>query len=666
MSRVRCLLGVVVALLIVGLGGLGAAPASARTCVPIAANNAVQNGTWNGAEVDCFTIEVPAAAESSPRLLLFQLRGEAAKLTVLNAQGRKVCLADPIEASLSHVLGRCSLDAGTYTVDTRYGGSGSKTAVRPYSLAVQDRLDPKGCKDLGRVTTKSLSPVLPAGGVACWTLRVSGRGVIVTRAPYSRPALSIVDGKRELCDGPDLGDYTAGCGLSPGTYRLIAYFERWSSEPPAPITFNVAPPSSCPTVLPEWVFPTQGNDYLPGTYQGSAVDCFRFSGWAGHRFYTSVLTDGALGAGRRIRRPDGTILCTVTSRMPVGCTFDQDGVHTLETWYRPAPANGERHPYKLALQIPYFDGECLEITAPGSWAGRRPKAGSAVDCREVNVGTDGMVLERVAGSPTISVIWASTGEDICAGVSVPCRIPAGTYRVLIGGTHGHWRFAVHTPDATTPSACTKATSVPTAFDDAPLTQTWVGAEHDCVRFHGTAGRYVSASLAWTGGGRPAKRLIAADGRQICRSGAWAPLFCKLPSTGTYYVESWRQPTASDAEPTTYRIDLKEIAFGVGGASAGCERVNANRALVVARHRAHITDQVACFALANHDSQGYHQRWRLKTTPGNVSITVLDGVGRQICKNAATTTCQRSGFAFLIVSGRASDYSFTLEPVPYGQ
>ncbi len=663
MSRVRCLLGVLVALLIVGLSGVGAAPASARTCAPIEANNVVHQGTWNGAEVDCFTIEVPARADGALRLMLFQLAGEGGKLIVLNAARRAECSANPVPGTTSHALARCFLAAGTYTVDTRYGGTGSKTAVRPYELAVQDSLDPKGCTDFGRVTTQTLGLTLPASGVACWTIRVSGRGVILTRARFGNPTPSIVDGTRQRCDSAQI--FNGACGLMPGTYRLLVHHDPWFDNSGTPITFTTAPPSSCQTVFPPDVS-TDGRHYLTGTYEGNAVDCVRFVGYAGLTVYTSVITDGPLGAGRRIRRADGTILCTVTSRMPVGCRIDRTATYTLETWYRPAPSNGERHPYKLALQVPQLGANCPVVDAPGSWAGRRAKTGSAVDCRALHVGTGGMVLERVAGAPTISVSTWSSKRTICADVSVPCRLPAGDYAVIIGGKHGHWRFAVHTPDATTPSTCTKATSVPTAFDDAPLTQTWAGSEHDCVRFQGTAGHYVSASLAWTGSGRPAKRLIAADGRQICRSGAWAPLFCKLPTTGTYYLESWRQPALTDAPPTTYRIDLKDIRFAGVGPSIGCDQRNAEAGVVVEGRRANITDQVTCFEINNHVSSNHYRSWRLKTTPGSSAITVLDGAGRTICKNAATTTCTRSGAGYLIVSGRAGNYSFTLEPVPDGQ
>lgn len=622
------------------------APAHARTC-PALTTGVPQAGTWTGSEVDCFTLDVPARAGATKERLNVWLSDVTGGKVVVLTTGRKTVCSLP---------GWCTVGTDdTYIVETRRTGPTTPTQSHPYELLVQSFDRPARCPDLGRVTNARVDGVISRFGWSCHAFEVRGnRGELVTVPERGFHQFHVTDSTGKRCEFTDiLYPDTAGCRLGPGKYQIVVYNARVSA--PYTVAFAPLPPSSCAALDPPFTFPTDVREsggrafspgYIQGTYRGATVDCYRFPVYAPTSIYTSVITDGALGAGRRIRRPDGSILCSTASKVPSVCRATAAGTYTVETWYRPTADADERHAYKLALQLPgaSTDG-CLDVSAPGAWAGRRKLTSEAVDCYAVRVTEVGTVFERKAGDPTIRIYDAQRNEQ-CVATDGPCALALGSYTVVVGGGYGHWRFAMHRPVDDQRTECSKATSVPVAFDDAPLVQTWTGSEHDCVRFQGTEGQWVSASVAWTGDGRPGKRIIAADGTQVCRSGAWAPLLCQLPATGRYYLESWRQPPLGDGQTTVYRVDLRDFAPW-----EACQHVGAGGTL--SGRRALITNHATCYRIS------LERTWHVSFAPGTPRMLMVDRVGRPICRSAATTPCRRSGLAYLFVTGRAGDYAFTV-------
>lgn len=509
------------------------------------------------------------------------------------------------------------------------------------------------CPDVGLVTSGDLT--VPKAD-ACVTFRVNGRGVRVDDPPFrSTERLQIRRGNSVVCETSFTsfsGEWTTfDCRFGPGTYT--ASRSSYTPGNPAgdlPWTMRLSPlgPSSCSG----YQHPLVANGALK-TYVGSRVDCYFTHASAGQELYTLVQTDGRSGAGRRIRRPDGSVLCSSTSRRPAFCVADTTGPLVIETWYRPTPANAdERHPYRLYYaSVTQTDllTNCTAVSAPGAWAGRRLREDSVPSCFIVDVDEDGLAYERRDSVPSLRLLGPDL-TDRCVGVLGPCRLDRGRYYVVIAGSFGHFKFGVHTPTHQPVATCSKANSIAIAFDDAPLFQTWDGAEHDCMRFYGKAGQWVSAALAWSGPGRPAKRIVHADGTQVCRSGGWAPLLCRLDRSGRHYLESWRQPALAPGEVASYRASMR-IFTPANIHQSGCLLVTPRS---ISRRRARLTDNVECFALS-----GNGRSWKLSLKPGATTMRVMDIAGRAVCTNAATEACQRSGTAYLFVGGRASAYGFTL-------
>lgn len=666
--------GTLAALVVLAALAATAAPAAqAAGCARISIGDAPVNvGTTD--EVQCFEFAVLDRPERV-KATIAVIDRYIQSYEIVNAAGKREC------AKTTGVPVLCELDAaGTYRVNVPGG------AVSVATIAIQDVIRPRGCRDLGRSPNVTVSvdaaPDLPT----CFSFRVNSRGLHLRGnwegLYFGLPLVWLSDGARLRCSSSKQ-PYAFSrhllelCGLEEGSYSLTVrpsdpHFGRWVSlAPPAPNSCS----SAGRTTLSwgRWSGdPVAFTGFEDGTFNGPNIDCATVPAYAGDQLWVSVTTPGRQGAGRRIRRPDGTVLCSTTSLAPVPCIADVTGDHTVETWHRPTLAAGERRAYTIGVlrteTTARFDWDCERLTAPGAWTGRRVRTSEPPRCFELTVREEGQWLQRAAGDPDI-VIYDRSGREICRLKGEDCTLPvAGNYRVYVTGRFGHWGFTVHRWTTPRPAGCSSEQAMPISYRDTPRTQTWVGTEHDCLRFFGVAGQMVSASIAWTGDGRPAKRIVAEDGSEVCRSGAWSPLLCRIPATGRYYLESWRLPPPEGSVTTTYRVSLRDyqisIWSGTGfGATAGCEKAwiyDPGAPKTVSGRRDRVTDHPTCYLLDRYFADGHRFRsWKLRLAPGATRMRVYDGAGRPICRDIAKKPCTYSGPGYLMVTGSAGDYAFTL-------
>ncbi len=181
-----------------------------------------------------------------------------------------------------------------------------------------------------------------------------------------------------------------------------------------------------------------------------------------------------------------------------------------------------------------------------------------------------------------------------------------------------------------------------------------------------------ASVAWTGDGRPAKRIVDAAGSQICRSGAWAPLLCQIPATGQYYLETWRQPGLLPDDQSPYRVSLRQLPepwYTAGGSEPErCDIATVpNGQLSLAGSRAHITDHAACHRLLTYNADPLSPNADLMVEAGRSRVKIVarsvQGPWATICDVTGTARCAapRGGWPSQIaifVTGAGGAYAVT--------
>ncbi|MBJ7472040.1 MAG: hypothetical protein JHD16_12095 [Solirubrobacteraceae bacterium] len=647
---------------------LSASGAQARSCVPLALGAPAHHGTSVGPEVDCFSIDLPAATAAGKTSLLIGFKGRTAKLVLVGPSGNRVCAQYPGHPTQDSArVYSCEVDAaGTYRLDVRAAGAPS-SVPSPYSLAVQDRDRPQRCRALGGSPAQTLTGTTPGPGFRCFSFRVGPRGMALDLRGDYRASLEVVDGSGSRLCRLESRYELRDCRIGPGRYTLLVATDSAFSSVDSSFqaTFRPFAKGLCEQV------PAPPSAYVAyhdssgwaglnkGRFTKGRVECRKIEpSYAGSEWLFAVHADGPGRTGLRVRRPDGSTLCSSSARTPMLCRFDVAGSHTIETWYSPAPGEDGSPAYTLAVQPGFGSGYwCTNVTAPGAWAGQRAHAGDPSRCYRAAIRQDGLVLERPVGAARVKVFNESTGAEVCTDPTQVCRLEnRANYTFHVTGEAGRWRVVIHAPTRTArPASCDTVATLHMAYDDAPLQRSWQGQQRDCVRFRGAAYDRVTAAVAWTGDARPAKRILRSDGTEVCRGGSWQPLLCTLDQSGIFYLESSGNQAGSSAVPTPYRVSVKRIALASYVAvSNGCtphDRASGAQSTNVVRQ--HNTDLVSCNVI--HDRRYNVRNWTLRIRPGKTTVRVLDGYGEPICEasqSSAVTTCTVPTIAYVLISGSA--------------
>ncbi len=213
--------------------------------------------------------------------------------------------------------------------------------------------------------------------------------------------------------------------------------------------------SRYPAELPRWPRYESGRwgGLARGTWKSSEVDCWRTDGSAGDVLQLGVMTEGRQGAGWRIRRADGSVLCESTTKSVGRCQVDdRSGSFEIETWRRPVPSGGgSEQPYSIWAQNSRYEreneSELCPRSAPGTYAGRRLHSAEPVRCYRIQVQQNGLVFDRKPGGPTIELRDPSvacsvnaSGRSVrwAAAASTGCVSRAATATTASPSTSPRW------------------------------------------------------------------------------------------------------------------------------------------------------------------------------------------------------------------------------------
>ncbi|MBJ7473141.1 MAG: hypothetical protein JHD16_17680, partial [Solirubrobacteraceae bacterium] len=659
-ARIRVLLLMVVGALAAVFGTEAAA--QARACTPLALGAAAHEGTWDDAKVDCFSIDVAVRASGSTRLLL-SVKNRSAKLVLKTPAGAQVC-AHQWERWIPVLAWTCDVsESGVYTLDVEYGLPAPGGNPQTYGVAVQNESFPERCRELGDAPREPIRESLPGPATECFGFRVGPWGLLLQNESNGVSSWLVDQNGGQSCRVRDSGT----CVLKPGRYSMVAQdygSDAWGR--PSELRFGFVPLGrrACAEITQvDW------SSSVAGEFSASEVDCYLSPMLrAGEKYVLAGKTSVGAIVGRRIRRPDGSTLCSSTTTAALLCSVDADGLHTVETWPLAAPTGNARRPYTLSLQRVGHPAGCkAAVAAQDSWSGTRRRSGDPAACYVFGVPQEGLVFEQLAGTSRVRVFTATndTTQEVCVDRTAPCRLANNTTHYAYAmGPAGRWHVSVENPaNILRPPTCKTSASGVFAHNDVPVRRVWNGSDRDCVRFYGTEGAWIAASIAWSGSALPGKRLLKADGTQVCRGGKWAPLLCRLPASGLYYLESWGNAGTSSDAHTPHHVSIRRFDLNSSGQPVeGCETHYLwDKVKSFSGKRGRSSDNVRCHQVFHN-----YLPWVLRLTPGQTTMRVVDENGDVICGARPGTETSRCPVgstreyqpqpAFVFVYDGAGDYS----------
>jgi len=433
----------------------------------------------------------------------------------------------------------CAIDTtGTYTILVRdyyglYGGS--------FTLAIQRTNSPLNCPTLALGAAPTSGSIGAAGAMSCYTFTANAGDQIrirwgMTAGPGTAYAQLVRPDGTLICSNSGPSELNCQLGGA-GKYRVILRDSSGANTS----SFNIlaqrlSAPSNCTTALAPGAAPTTGSLTV-----AAQMDCYKLAGTAGDVVrLRAVRTTGSGAIAEDIVRPNGTIMCSITTAVDQTCTLDTTGTYHVfvRDYYGQYIEN-----YAVAMQKLNKPAGCTALTLDDPpMTGVSISTAAQMNCYTFT-GIGGhtvrfrWLMTSGTGTPTVEVIKPS-GSTLC-GPSYPaelnCTLPSsGKYLVIVRDSSGTSTptYSFEGIDLASPGTCTALNA-----GAAPVSGSIpIGLQTDCYSMTVSPGDVVRVRMVKTSGsGYPEQDIVRPNGSVACSATTSVETTCTIDTAGTYRV-----------------------------------------------------------------------------------------------------------------------------------